>query len=195
MDRYFQIVKCFRDEDLRADRQPEFTQLDLEMSFPTQERYFRRDRKRDGARLRRGGHYRPKARSAAWNTRTRIRRYGSDKPDLRFGMELHDVTEHFRAGARNTAHRGNVQALAAPGAASFSRKQLDEIAEKAKSAGRARRVHDQSDRRRRYLAARKKSRRGSAEENRGSRRSAKPGDLIVAVTAKEQIPGTGCRSL
>ena len=64
-----------------------------------------------------------------------IRRYGSDKPDLRFGMELHDVTEHFEPARAMLHIEGNVQAVVAPGAASWSRKQLDELAEKAKAAG------------------------------------------------------------
>ena len=71
--------------------------------------------------------------------RDAIRRYGIDKPDLRFGMELRDVTEHFAAAREKLHLEGNVQALVAPGAASFSRKQLDELGEKAKGAGRARR--------------------------------------------------------
>src|SRR6204780_1559604 len=131
MDRYFQIVRCFRDEDLRADRQPEFTQLDLEISFPTQDTVF-------------GVIENVMVRACAvagitakgpfprMEYRDAIRRYGSDKPDLRFGMELNDVSEHFSA-ARETLHiEGNVQAFAAPGAATFSRKQLDELAEKAR---------------------------------------------------------------
>ena len=77
--------------------------------------------------------------------REAIRRYGIDKPDLRFGMELHDVTPHFAAAREKLHIEGNVQALVAPGAAAFSRKQLDELAEQAKGAGRARALHDKSD--------------------------------------------------
>jgi aspartyl-tRNA synthetase len=106
MDRYFQIVKCFRDEDLRADRQPEFTQLDLEMSFPTQEDIFGviehvmvRACAVVAVHHRQGPFRRLEYKEA-------IRRYGSDKPDLRFGMELHERDRTFRvAGARNAAHR------------------------------------------------------------------------------------------
>src|SRR6202030_1189022 len=133
-DRYFQIVKSFRDEDLRADRQPEFTQLDLEISFPTQDTVFGvienvMVRACAVAGITVKGPFR------RMEYKDAIRRYGSDKPDLRSGMELHDVTEDF-ASARETLHiEGKVQAFAAPGAAAFSRKQLDEIAEKAKSLG------------------------------------------------------------
>src|SRR5271170_6222223 len=134
MDRYFQIVKCFRDEDLRADRQPEFTQLDLEMSFPTQDAIFRVI-ERAMVRACAVAGITVNAPFRHMEYKDAIRRYGSDKPDLRFGMELHDVTEHFPA-ARETLHiEGNVQAFAAPGAAAYSRKQLDEMSEKAKSLG------------------------------------------------------------
>src|SRR5271167_2724817 len=132
MDRYFQIVKCFRDEDLRADRQPEFTQLDLEISFPTQDTVFGvienvMVRACAVAGIAVAGPFR------RMEYKDAIRRYGSDKPDLRFGMELHDVTEHFSA-ARETLHiEGRVQALVAPRAAAYSRKQLDELSEKAKA--------------------------------------------------------------
>src|SRR5260370_28215015 len=129
MDRYFQIVKCFRDEDLRADRQPEFTQLDLEISFPTQDTVFGvieqvmvRACAVAGITM--------KAPFRRMEYRDAIRRYGSDKHDLRLRMELHEVTEHFLP-ARETLHiEGNVQTLAAPCPATFPRKQLDEIAEK-----------------------------------------------------------------
>ncbi len=119
MDRYFQIVRCFRDEDLRADRQPEFTQLDLEMSFPRQEDIF-------------GVIEQVMVRACAvagikavapfphMDYKDAIRKYGSDKPDLRFGMELHEVTEAFPAEAiAKLQIEGNVFAFAAPGAADF----------------------------------------------------------------------------
>ncbi len=133
MDRYFQIVRCFRDEDLRADRQPEFTQLDLEMSFPRQEDIFEviervmiRALEVVGVKAQRPFRH--------LDYKEALRRYGSDKPDLRFGTELHDVTQHFEP-ARATIHfEGNVQAVVAPGAAGWSRKQLDELGEVAKSA-------------------------------------------------------------
>src|SRR5271169_4483638 len=131
MDRYFQIVKCFRDEDLRADRQPEFTQIDVEMSFPRQEDVFSviekvMERACAVAGVEAKGPFRH------LDYKEALSRYGSDKPDLRFGMELHNVTAFFAVGREKLQIDGNVQAVVAPGAASWSRKQLDEIVEKAK---------------------------------------------------------------
>ncbi len=193
MDRYFQIVKCFRDEDLRADRQPEFTQLDLEISFPTQDTVFGvieqvmvRACAVAGITVK-GPFQRMEYRDA-------IRRYGSDKPDRRFGMELHDVTQHF-APARETLHiEGNVQALAAPGAATFSRKQLDEIAEKAKSLG-ARGVYTFKVTAEGVTSPLEKNLGAEALKKIAAAAEAKPGDLVIAVTAKEQIPGTDAAAL
>jgi aspartyl-tRNA synthetase len=126
--------------------------------------------------------------------RDAIHRYGSDKPDLRFGMELHDVTEHF-APAREILHiDGNVQALAAPGAATFSRKQLDEIAEKAKSLG-ARGVYTIKVTAEGVTSPLEKNLGAEALKKIAAAAGAKPGDLVVAVTAKEQIPGTDAAAL
>ncbi len=194
MDRYFQIVKCFRDEDLRADRQPEFTQLDLEMSFPTQDAIFSvienvmiRACAVAGIAVQ-GPFQRMEYKDA-------IRRYGSDKPDLRFGMELHDVTEHFPAAVRETMHiEGTVQALAAPGAATFSRKQLDEIGEKAKSLG-ARGVYTIKVTAEGVTSPLEKNLGAETLKTIAAAVDAKPGDLIIAVTAKEQIPGTNAAAL
>ena len=194
MDRYFQIVKCFRDEDLRADRQPEFTQLDLEISFPTQDTVFGvienvMVRACAVAGITVKGPFRRMEYKEA------IRRYGSDKPDVRFGMELHDVTEHFPAAARETLHiEGHVQALAAPEAAAFSRKQLDEIAEKAKGLG-ARGVYTAKVSAEGVASALEKNLGAEALKKVAAAVDAKPGDLIVAVTAKEQIPGTDAAAL
>jgi aspartyl-tRNA synthetase len=193
MDRYFQIVKCFRDEDLRADRQPEFTQLDLEISFPTQDTVFSvieqvMERACAAAGIT------AKAPFRRMEYRDAIRLYGSDKPDLRFGMELHNVTEHF-APARETLHiEGSVQALAAPGAATFSRKQLDEIAEKAKSLG-ARGVYTCKVTPEGVTSPLEKNLGAEALKKIAAVADAKPGDLVVAVTAKEQIPGTDAAAL
>src|SRR4029077_11101472 len=134
MDRYFQICKCFRDEDFRADRQLEFTQLDLEMSFPRQQDIFEVI-ERVMVRVMAAVGITVKAPFRHLDYKEALRRYGSDKPDLRFGMELHDVTEYF-AGARDKMQiEGNVQAVVAPGAAAWSRKQLDELSEFGKGAG------------------------------------------------------------
>ena len=193
LDRYFQIVKCFRDEDLRADRQPEFTQLDLEISFPTQDTVFSVI-EQVMVRACAAAGITVKAPFRRMEYREAIRRYGSDKPDLRFGMELRDVTEHF-APARETLHiEGNVQALAAPGAATFSRKQLDEIAEKAKSLG-ARGVYTLKVAAEGVTSPLEKNLGGEALKKIAAAAEAKPGDLVVAVTAKEQIPGTDAAAL
>jgi len=135
LDRYFQIVKCFRDEDLRADRQPEFTQLDVEMSFPRQEDIFSVI---ENVMVRACAVVGIEAKAPFPHMlyKDAIRKYGSDKPDLRFGMELHEVTDCFPAEAKQRLQiGGSVFALAAPGAAGYSRKQLDELAEKAKGTG------------------------------------------------------------
>src|SRR3984893_14161152 len=126
--------------------------------------------------------------------RDAIRLYGSDKPDLRFGMELHDVSEHF-APARETLHiEGNVQALAAPSAATFSRKQLDEVAEKAKSLG-ARGVYTFKVATEGVTSPLEKNLGAETLKKIAEAARAKPGDLIVAVAAKEQIPGTDAAAM
>jgi aspartyl-tRNA synthetase len=186
LDRYFQIVKCFRDEDLRADRQPEFTQLDLEMSFPRQQDIFEtieRVMERACAVI----DVKVKGPFHHLDYHDALRRFGSDKPDMRFGMELHNVTEFFEPARPTFGFEGNVQAVVAPGAAAWSRKQLDELAEQAKSAG-AKGVYT--------IKVTADAVTSSLEKNLGAEKlkelaakvGAKSGDLIVAVTAKQQIP-------
>jgi aspartyl-tRNA synthetase len=186
MDRYFQIVRCFRDEDLRADRQPEFTQLDLEMSFPREqdifeviERVMERACAAAGVQAKGPFHH--------LDYKEALRRYGSDKPDLRFGMELHNVTQFFEA-ARATLHiEGNVQAVVAPGAASWSRKQLDELGEFAKSAG-AHGIYTVKVAAEGITSPLEKNLGAETLKKLAEAVGAKPGDLIVAAAAKEQIP-------
>jgi aspartyl-tRNA synthetase len=188
MDRYFQIVRCFRDEDLRADRQPEFTQLDLEMSFPRQQDIFEviervMIRALEVVGVKAQGPFRH------LDYKEALRRYGSDKPDLRFGIELQDVTQHFEP-ARATIHfEGNVQALVAPGAAGWSRKQLDELSEAAKSAG-ARGVYTAKVTAEGISSALEKTLGADGLKILAETVGAKAGDLIVAVAAKEQIAHT-----
>jgi aspartyl-tRNA synthetase len=140
-DRYMQIAKCFRDEDLRADRQPEFTQIDLEMSFITREDVFDLIEGFTAAVWKqvRGVELERPFPRIPW--RQALARYGSDKPDLRFGLELCDITAIAASSAfdafRSVAAQpnGTIAALRAPGCASYSRKQFDELAELAKKYG------------------------------------------------------------
>ncbi|MGQ9896519.1 MAG: aspartate--tRNA ligase [Acidobacteriota bacterium] len=130
-DRYYQIARCFRDEDLRADRQPEFTQLDVEMSFPQIEELFDliEGLMVELAQLRGMMITRPLPRLTYDEA---MRRFGSDKPDIRFGMELQDISEVVQpAGfppyqAALTAG-GCVKAIVARGKADYSRKTLDDF--------------------------------------------------------------------
>ena len=186
LDRYFQIVKCFRDEDLRADRQPEFTQLDLEMSFPRQEDIFNTI-ERVMERACAVGGVTVKGPFQHLEYADAMRRFGSDKPDLRFGMELHDVTQFFEA-ARETLHiEGNVHALVAPGAATFSRKQIDELTEFAKSAG-AKALYTIKVTAEGITSALEKNLGAEKLKELATTLAAKPGDLIVAFAAKDQVP-------
>ena len=136
MDRYFQIVKCFRDEDLRADRQPEFTQIDVEISFASRELVFSLIEPLIVAMFGVIGHT-PETPFQRMSYADAMTRYGSDKPDLRPGMPIEDLSDLFQDSAfppfRDAlAHRGAVRALAVPGAATFSRREIDEATAQAK---------------------------------------------------------------
>ncbi len=142
MDKYFQIARCFRDEDLRGDRQPEFTQLDLEMSFVH----------RDDVLALVEGLYtamipavtpHKKILSSPWpkiSHHDALEKYGSDKPDLRFGMELIDVSDtfarsEFKVFQGALAAGGVIKCIIAPKSADMSRKEVDALTEVAKTFG------------------------------------------------------------
>jgi aspartyl-tRNA synthetase len=126
-DRYFQIVRCFRDEDLRADRQPEFTQIDCEMSFVERDdvlatfeglarNLFRNVKHTDPGPFPR----------MTWHDAMRL--YGSDKPDIRFGMEIHDLAPLSKGHGFPVFDEAEMVAgISVPGAAIYTRKQLDEL--------------------------------------------------------------------
>ncbi|MDC7996497.1 aspartate--tRNA ligase [Gilvibacter sediminis] len=127
LDKYFQIVKCFRDEDLRADRQPEFTQIDCEMSFVTQEDILNtfegltRHLLKEINGVEVGAFPRMTFDDA-------MKRYGNDKPDIRFGMEfgeLNDIAQHKEFNVFNAAEL--VVGIAVPGANTFTRKEIDKL--------------------------------------------------------------------
>jgi aspartyl-tRNA synthetase len=135
MERYFQLVRCFRDEDFRADRQPEFTQIDIEMSFVTRE---------DVIEVAEDLVFRLWAEIAGFEVQLPIPRmtyadamagYGSDKPDLRFGNELVDLTEFFAQTEFRVFQAPYVGAVVMPGGASQTRKELDGWQEWARSRG------------------------------------------------------------
>lgn len=138
-DKYYQIARCFRDEDLRADRQPEFTQLDMEMSFANQEMAYREIEGMFGHVFKLIGVELP----AQWPRMTyaeAIRRYGSDKPDLRFGMELADLSSElagtdFAPFASVLENKGEIKCITVKDRADYSRKQLDELQDFAKRYG------------------------------------------------------------
>ena len=134
MERYFQIARCYRDEDFRADRQPEFTQLDIEMSFVDQEDIIKVGEK---------------VIKTLWNEilgheigsiprityHEAMRKYGSDKPDLRFGLELVDLTQYFKNTPFRVFQAAHVGAVVMPTGANTPRKQFDAWQEWAKQRG------------------------------------------------------------
>lgn len=140
-ERYFQIARCFRDEDLRADRQPEFTQLDMEMSF------IERDDLLNLIEELMVGMVQAVSLVPLVSTKfprlsyvEATERFGTDRPDLRYGMELKDISDivrdsAFRVFAENVAAGKPVKAICAPGCGTYSRKQLDELEEIARGQG------------------------------------------------------------
>ena len=139
MDRYFQIVKCFRDEDLRADRQPEFTQVDMEMSFVEQQDVIKVVEGLIVDAFKAAGvEVKPPFIQMPWQEA--MDRYGSDKPDTRFGLELFDIGDiimqsEFKIVKDTLENGGIVRGIRIPGGAKYSRKEIDDITKLAVSFG------------------------------------------------------------
>ncbi|MFH1647224.1 MAG: aspartate--tRNA ligase [Chloroflexota bacterium] len=141
MDKYYQIARCFRDEDTRADRQPEFTQLDMEMSFIDEDDILALLEELFITMM---GTIRPEVRLIKpfprFSYAEAMERYGTDRPDLRYGMEIKDLTDiladsEFAVFNTAIAGGGRVKGLCAPGCADYSRRQLDELTGKARELG------------------------------------------------------------
>ncbi len=129
-DRYFQIAKCFRDEDLRADRQPEFTQIDCEMSFVTQEDIIQtfEGMAKHLFKTLRGVELNEPFLRMPWAEA--MKRFGSDKPDMRFGMEFVELMDTLQLGTFPVFDNANyIGGICAPGCATYTRKQLDQLTE------------------------------------------------------------------
>jgi aspartyl-tRNA synthetase len=138
-DRYFQIARCFRDEDLRADRQPEFTQIDIEASFIEPDDIINLTEGLLAAVFGEAGRKVP-ARIERLRYAEAMERYGSDRPDLRYALEVFDASEVFRGSEFAVTNAvlgagGRVRGIRVPGGAALSRKQVDEIEAIAKTAG------------------------------------------------------------
>ena len=142
MDRYFQIARCFRDEDLRGDRQPEFTQLDLEMSFVQRDEVLALVEQLYTEMIPAVAPQK-KLLSSPWpkfSHREVLERYGTDKPDLRFGMELVEVNDifaksEFRVFQSAMESGGVIKCIVAPSCAEYSRREVDALTEHAKTLG------------------------------------------------------------
>jgi aspartyl-tRNA synthetase len=140
-DRYFQIARCFRDEDLRADRQPEFTQIDIEASFISPEDIFALTEGLLAALWREGG-VEIETPFPRLGYAEAMERFGSDRPDRRYALHIEDVSDVFRATEFGVARSvleagGRVRGIRVPGGAALSRKQVDELEALAKGAGAA----------------------------------------------------------
>lgn len=132
MEKYFQIVKCFRDEDLRADRQPEFTQLDMEFSFVSEEDIRREIEAMWKFALKKVFNLELKDSFPTMPYKVAMEEYGSDKPDIRFGMKLVNVSDlvkecDFQVFTGAIASGGVVKAIAVPGGSAISRKEIEEL--------------------------------------------------------------------
>lgn len=139
-DRYYQIARCFRDEDLRFDRQPEFTQIDIEMSFVDREQIMSLMEQMISAIFKAVAGIELTLPFPRMTYADAIGRYGSDKPDLRFGMPLHDLNDFaaksdFKVFKETIANGGMVKAIVVKGGASIPRSRIDTLGETAKSFG------------------------------------------------------------
>lgn len=194
VERYFQIARCFRDEDQRADRQPEFTQLDVEMSFVEREDILALIETlitgfaEEHAALH-GKHilYKPFRRLSF---KEAMDKYGSDKPDLRFGMEIIDLTDITRNSQLAVlSQAASVKAIVATGCANYTRKQTDELTERVKQDGAANLVvfyHDAEGIRSSGAGAKLTD---QEKADVLATAQSKPGDLILCVADAPEVVG------
>jgi len=195
-DRYAQIVKCFRDEDLRADRQPEFTQIDVEMSFVDREDVFRMMEGLMSRVFRDVLGVEISLPVPRMSYREAMDRFGVDKPDTRFGMEISDYTAllkdtAFRVFADAAAKGGVIRGITVPGMAEASRSELAALEEVAKIGG-ARGLSSWKVTPQGVSSSLAKHYTPEQQERLLSRSGAKPGDLILMVA--DELP-TACDSL
>ena len=190
-DRYYQIVRCFRDEDLRADRQPEFTQIDIEMSFIDREDILSLMEEMVGEIIFQAKGVRVESSFSRLTYREAMDRYGVDKPDLRFGLELKDLSDvaagaEFKVFREAVEKKGRVKAINAKGLATLSRKDLEELTQEATGRGA------------KGLAWMKVTAEGMEApitkffkpemlQEIGRRMEAVPGDLLLFVADKEKV--------
>ena len=135
MERYYQIARCYRDEDFRADRQPEFTQLDIEMSFVTQDDIIELGEAIVGALWKELAGYEMPTPLPRITYHDAMDRYGSDKPDLRYSVELKELTQYFEGTEFRVFQADYVGAVVMPGGAAQTRKELDGWQDWAKARG------------------------------------------------------------
>ncbi len=199
-DKYFQIARCLRDEDLRADRQPEVTQLDVEMSFVEMEDVFRVIENLTVDVFRRCLNVEIKLPLPRLQYADAMLKYGSDKPDLRYGLEIVDVSDiaaqtEFQAFRGSLETGGKVRAINANAAADkFSRKQLDELAEVVKRAGGkgCAWVKVEAEK---FASGIEKFLAAPIQQQLRQRLDAKAGDLLLFVADKEDIVCQGLGTL
>lgn len=190
-EKYFQVARCFRDEDLRADRQPEFTQLDLEMSFVEEEDILQLTEQLSASLVET---ILPEKRVLKpfprLSYKEAMERYGSDKPDIRFGLEFKDVSDIaaqtdfdvFRATIKNG---GSVKGIRIPGCAYYTRHQLDELIALAESGGARGLTTIALQENIRSTAAKYLTQ--AQLENIASKLEGNPGDLLLIVADKTEI--------
>lgn len=192
IDRYFQIARCFRDEDLRADRQPEFTQLDIEMAFVDRDDIMNIIEELVAFLFQEVVGEEVKLPLRRLSYAEAMERFGSDKPDTRFGLEIQDVSEivketNFRVFSDTVKSGGRVRGINVEGAGdSFTRREIDELVERASAYGSKGLL---------WLIVTEEGARGgitkffNAEEldRLASAMQAKPGDLLILVADKAQV--------
>ncbi len=192
IERYYQLARCYRDEDLRADRQPEHTQIDMEMSFVDRDDIFDVVERLFQHVFREVIGYDLEVPFPRMTYAEAMERYGTDKPDVRFGMELHDISDiaaqtEFRIFRQAVEQGGQVKGICAPGCAGYSRKQIDELTEFAKQhkAGGLVSIAVLED-----GTYKSPSAKYFTDEQLGAiaeRMGAQPGDLILIVADKPEI--------